>query len=171
MTEPETTGRDHAGRFAAGNSGNPSGRPRGARHAALLALDAVGEDRAQMVLQKMLEMARTGDTTAADILPRRLWPVRRSRPVTFDLPPLNEPSDLVAALAAVASSMAAGEMSPDEAQAASAVLETWRKACRTTDIEQRLAALERAAGRMHREKRPRSTDRTPRKPAGHTAIR
>jgi hypothetical protein len=32
MDEPETTGRNQDGTFAAGFSGNPAGRPKGARH-------------------------------------------------------------------------------------------------------------------------------------------
>jgi uncharacterized protein GlcG (DUF336 family) len=39
---PDNAGRDQAGRFAAGTSGNLAGKPRGLLHAALLALDAIG---------------------------------------------------------------------------------------------------------------------------------
>lgn len=144
MTDPETTGRDQAGRFAAGNSGNPSGRPCGARHAALLALDAIGAEGAEAVLGKVVEAARGGDMRAADILLRRLWPERKGRPIALTLPTLRASQDLAVALAVVADAMAAGEVTPEEAHAASAVLETWRKAVETVDIEQRLAALERA---------------------------
>ena len=41
--------------------------------------------------------------------------------------------------------MAAGEITPDEAQAFSAVLEIKRKAIETADLEARLAALEKAS--------------------------
>src|SRR6478752_7573368 len=85
---PETTvpeRRDDAGRFMPGNSG----RPRGARHAALLALDAIGADNARDVMQAVVDAARGGDMRAAEILLSRLWPQRKGRPVALDLPALN----------------------------------------------------------------------------------
>ena len=49
--KPETTeAKQGAGRWQPGQSGNPSGRPKGARHAALMALDAIGEGSAGEVI-------------------------------------------------------------------------------------------------------------------------
>src|SRR3954471_22446611 len=96
---PETTGgdrRDRAGRFAPGNPG----RPRGSRHAALIALDAIGADNAREVMQAVVDAARGGDMRAADILLSRLWPQRKGRPVALDLPALNTAADVAVALAA-----------------------------------------------------------------------
>jgi hypothetical protein len=144
-SKPKTSGRDQEGRFLPGKSGNPAGRPVGARHAALLALDVIGSAAAVEVMGSVVAAARTGDMRAADILLRRLWPERRGRPVTFALPPLRTLEDLTCALAAVAKAIGDGDLSPEEGQSVAAALETWRKAVETTDIEQRLAALEQAA--------------------------
>ena len=59
---PETTAahRDDAGRFVAGNPG----RPRGSKHAALVALDAIGQDGAEDVLNAVIEAAKAGDIRA-----------------------------------------------------------------------------------------------------------
>jgi hypothetical protein len=54
---------------------------------------------------------------AADILLRRLWPERKDRPVQMHLPAIMAPSDIVAALGAVADAVAAGELSPEEGAA------------------------------------------------------
>ena len=60
MSDPaETTGPKQTGRrFAKGTSGNPKGRPRGSRHTALLALDAIGAEGAEDVLRSVARTHR-----------------------------------------------------------------------------------------------------------------
>jgi len=141
----ETAGpKQSGGRFKPGQSGNPAGRPKGARHKALQALDAMGEEAAKEIMAAVVQSAKGGDMRAAEILLRRLWPERKGRPVTFDLPTIAAPADVVNGLASVAQAMAAGELTPDEASAVAAVLETQRRALETTDLEARIAALEAA---------------------------
>ena len=143
IDQTETTGadrpdRDGRGRFAPGNPG----RPKGARHAALLALDAIGAEGAAEVMRAVVEAAKGGDMRAADILLRRLWPERKGRPVSVELPPLEGARGVAAALGAVAEAVAAGEVTPEEGQAVAAVLETQRRAIETAELEARIAALE-----------------------------
>lgn len=142
----ETTGRDQAGRFVPGRSGNPAGRPKGARHAALVALDAIGAEGAERVLRKVLDLAEQGDLKAADILLRRLWPERKGRPVNLDLPPVRQAADLPAALGRIAQAVAEGEITPEEAQALASVLEAQRRAIELCELERRVAALEAEHG-------------------------
>lgn len=145
--ERETTGRNQAGgRWTKGKSGNPNGRPRGSRHAALVALDAIGAEAAEAIMRAVVEAAQGGDMRAADLLLRRLWPERRGRPVTLDLPSMTTAADLVAALGAVAGAVSAGELSPEEGQAVAAIMEAHRKAIETADLERRVAGLESRAG-------------------------
>jgi hypothetical protein len=144
---PENTGPVQDGRFKPGQSGNPAGKPKGARHAALLALDAIGSESAAEVMRAVVDAAKAGDMRAADILLRRLWPERKGRPVPIDLPAMREAGDVVAALGAVAAAVAAGDASPEEGQAIAAIIEGQRRAIETADIERRLAALE--AGKSH----------------------
>jgi hypothetical protein len=149
LSEPTTNGRETVapgrrtpgGRFAPGNPGGP-GRPRGARHAALAALDAIGAEAAEDVLRAVVDSARGGDLRAAEVLLRRLWPERKGRPIEVALPPVASAADLVPALAAVVAAMGRGELTPEEAQAMCAVLETQRKAIETAELEARVAALE-----------------------------
>jgi hypothetical protein len=79
---------------------------------------------------------------AADILLRRLWPERKGRPVLLDLPVITTPSDIAVAMGKIATAVSAGELTPEEAAAVAAVLETQRRAIETTDLDQRVAALE-----------------------------
>ena len=57
-------GRDGKGRFAQGNSANPSGRPAGSRNKATLLLLGELQDEAPKVLAMMIKKAKQGDTTA-----------------------------------------------------------------------------------------------------------
>ena len=140
--ETAATGRrGPGGRFGPGNPGGP-GRPKGARHAALAALDAIGTEAAEEVLRRVVEDAQAGDLRAAELLLRRLWPERKGRPVEVALPPVVVAADLVPALAAVVAAMGRGELTPEEAQAVCAVLESQRRAVETAELEARVAALE-----------------------------
>lgn len=141
----ETTEEKHGRRWRKGESGNPKGRPPGSRHAALLALDAIGSKAAQDVLNRVVTAAKAGDARSAEILLRRVWPERKGRAVEFDLPSINTAADVPKALSAVIAAMASGELTPDEASIIAGVIEIKRRAIETEDIERRLTALEERA--------------------------
>ena len=133
-------------RFEAGKSGNPEGRSAGTRNRATVAIEVLLEGEAEAIGRKAIEMALDGDSMAMRLCLERLAPVRRGRPVHFTLPTLNGPSDLVRALAGILTATAAGELSPDEASQVASIFEAKRRAMETTELETRLAALEKAAG-------------------------
>jgi Family of unknown function (DUF5681) len=143
-------GAKQGARWQKGTSGNPKGRPRGSRHAALVALDAIGTKAAAAVLKKVAEAAQSGDLRASEILLRRVWPERKGRIVEVDLPPVHAAADLPKALSAVMAAMAAGEITPDEASAIAAVIESKRKVIETADLDRRLTVLESAANEGRR---------------------
>jgi Family of unknown function (DUF5681) len=139
---PDNAGRDQAGRFAPGTSGNLAGKPRGTRHAALVALDRIGDAAGKEIMTAVVSAAKSGDMTAAGILLRRIWPERRGRPVQIDLPAIRAPADIVAALAAVVDAVATGELSAEEGAAVASILEAQRRATETVELERRVVALE-----------------------------
>ena len=146
MSAETTNSKQRRGRpFEPGASGNPRGRPRGSKHAALVALDAIGSEAAEDVLKKVIEAAKTGDARSAEILLRRVWPERKGRTVQFSLPAVDTVADIPKALSAVIAAMSAGELTPDEASAIAGVIEGKRKAIETEDFDRRLVALEHAA--------------------------
>lgn len=143
MRRPEKSDTKQApGRWPKGVSGNPQGKPRGTRHAALKALDAIGADGAAEVMAAVVKAATEGDMRAADILLRRLWPERKGRPVPVALPPITDATAMVAALAAITAAVGEGELSPEEGQAVATILETQRRAIETVELDQRITALE-----------------------------
>ena len=145
-TEPETTDTKQGSRWPPGQSGNPSGRPKGARHAALMALDAIGEAAAGEVMAAVVEAAKGGDMRGAEILLRRLWPERKGRPLTVDLPSITGAADLPAAVGAVVQAVATGDLTAEEGQAVAAMLEGQRRAIETAELAARIEALELAGG-------------------------
>jgi hypothetical protein len=139
---PEIAGRIQGGRFVPGVSGNPAGKPPGARARATRLAEKLMAGDAEAVVRAVIDAAKGGDMTAAKIILDRIAPACRGRPVRLDLPPIVSAADLVKALAAVADAMARGVISAEEAQAAAAVLEHHRKAVETFDLERRIAAIE-----------------------------
>jgi hypothetical protein len=143
MTEkPSKNGKKSADtRFQPGHPGGP-GRPAGSRNKATIALDKIADDAGEDILKQMVEAAKGGDLRAADLVLSRIWPVRKGRPISLELPKIDTAADLVGALGRVADAVAAGDVIPDEGQAVSAVLETKRRAIETLELETRIVALE-----------------------------
>ncbi len=142
--DPETTSRQHRGRFQPGISGNPAGRPKGARHKATLAVEALLDGEAEALSRKAIAMALAGDGAALRLCLERLLPARRDRPVSFDLPKIETAEDAAKATCALLSAVASGEVTPIEAEAVSKIVETHLKALECSEFEARLSALERS---------------------------
>ena len=108
--------------------------PKGTRHRATMLAEKLMEDDAENIVRAVVSAAKAGDPTAMRLCVERLVPLRKGRPVVFDLPPVKT--------AALARAMAAGELTVEEASAASSVIEMQRRAIETSDFEVRLRALE-----------------------------
>ncbi|HEX2528690.1 MAG TPA: DUF5681 domain-containing protein [Geminicoccus sp.] len=141
--EPAKSGPEQGqGRFRKGRSGNPRGRPKGSRNRVSLALDAIAEQEAEAVLRAAIRDAQAGDTAAQRAILDRIWPVRKGRPVRLDLPAIHSAQDVAQGMTQVIAAMAAGQLSPDEAQAVVAVLERRQRVVELVELEARIAALE-----------------------------
>ena len=80
MTGPERTGRKQADtQFKPGQSGNPDGRPKGARNATTMALEALLDGQANALTQKAIDLALTGDMAALRLCLDRILPPRKDR--------------------------------------------------------------------------------------------
>ena len=139
--DPENT-RDNHGRWRPGRSPNPRGKPPGARSAARVALDAIGEAGAEAALHAVVRAASGGDVRAAEVLLARCWPPARGRRVTLPMPAVTSAADLPAAYTAVTAALAEGAISAEEAAAIGAVLGAHRQAIETADLAERITALE-----------------------------
>ena len=131
------------GRFKPGNRLG-RGRPVGSRNKATLAIEALLDGEADRLTRKCIDLALQGDTTALRLCMERVAPVRKGRPISLVLPPIEKIDDLIGALSAVVSAMAHGEITPDEAATAAAIFEVKRKALEMSELERRMATIEAA---------------------------
>jgi hypothetical protein len=128
--------------FKPGQSGNPDGRPKGARNRATLAAEQLLDGEADALTRKAIEMAKGGDTTALRLCIERILPTRKDRPVSFDMPRIETVADSVKAAAAIATAVADGELTPMEASELSRVVDGYTRAVETADVAARLDRLE-----------------------------
>lgn len=138
-----TTARKPRGKpLQPGQSGNPAGKPKGIRNPVLAALDKVGEASAKAILERTVTAALAGDIRAADSILSRVWPARKGRPINLAIGDVTTSAGVQAALSDVLQAMAAGEITTDEAAAVASLLETQRRAIETSELAERIAALE-----------------------------
>lgn len=128
--------------FGKGQSGNPAGRPRGARNRATTALQAILDGDAEVILRKATEMAQAGDPTALRLCLDRIIPARKDRHVTFDMPAITSRKDLPKATAALLEAVAAGDITPSEAADVAKTVDAHVRALSMAEVYERLEKLE-----------------------------
>lgn len=121
--------------------GNP-GRPKGARHKATIAAEALLDGEADALTRKAIDMAKAGDTVALRLCLERLVPPRKDRPILVELPAIVDAKDHPVVIASIFAAVADGEITPSEAQALAAVLEQHRRSIEIAEVVTRLEALE-----------------------------
>jgi hypothetical protein len=107
-----------------------------------MALDALAEGEAEDIVKATIENAKAGDAWAARTVLKRIWPPRKGARVQFDLPEVTTANDLPGAIADVNRQVAEGELSADEGALVVGLLEAQRKAIETSELADRVAALE-----------------------------
>ena len=129
---PTLPGRVRGRPFEKGRSGNPAGRRPGSRNKATLAAAALLAGEAEALTRTAVELALAGDPTAMRLCIERLLPPCRERAVRFCLPPIESVSDISAAMQAVTSALAKGDITPGEAATIAGVVETFARAIEST---------------------------------------
>jgi hypothetical protein len=133
--------------FQKGQSGNPGGRPPGARCKATMIAEALLQGEAEAMMRVVIERAKSGDVAALRMCLDRLAPPSRHRTIQFELPPLANAQDAISALAAITTAVAAGELTPAEAGELSKLFDGFVRLREGSIMERQLAMLERAAGK------------------------
>lgn len=143
VASPENSGpKQAAGRFRKGISGNPAGKPRGARNRSTLALEALIEGQGKAIVDALVKAAIGGDVSAGRALLDRLVPPRKDRAVKFDLPPISDAAQAAQAMGAILAAVAAGTLVPSEAEAVARIVDTFARTLEIAELEARLADVE-----------------------------
>lgn len=141
---PENTGRIQAkGQFLKGKSGNPNGKPKGARHKSSLLAEKLFSDEIQDICKGVIGEAKAGNMQAAKIVLDRLLPPRKDRFIEIDLPKIENCSDVLMAVGRIADAVGTGQISPSEGEALARIVDIQTRALELNEHEQRLTALER----------------------------
>ncbi len=140
---PDKTGKQQAGHFSKGTSGNPNGRPQGSRNTATLALESLLDGQAEALTQKAITLALTGDMAALRLCLERIIPPRKDRPVNFAFPKISNAKEAATTMSAVLTAVAAGDLTPTEASEVGKLVDIFVKAVEATDLTERLERLEK----------------------------
>jgi len=128
--------------FQPGQSGNPAGRPRGARNKRTIAAECMFDREATDIIDRLIRLAKGGDIAAIRMCLDRICPRQRERPLSLELPPMTAPADAVAAMGAIVQAIGDGDLGATEAAGLARVVAGFSQAIAATDQEQRLREIE-----------------------------
>ena len=131
-------GRNTAGQFSSGNTG----RPKGSRNKATIAIESLMQGQAEALTQTTVTKALEGDSVALRLCMERIAPAPKDQPVSFSLSKMENALDASEAAGSVLTAVSEGELTPIEATRVMGLIDSYRRTLELTEIEQRLQALE-----------------------------
>jgi hypothetical protein len=142
----ENTGKIQRGsQFKKGQSGNPKGKPKGARNKSTLEAERLLEGSLDRICKRIEEEALSGNMQAAKMILDRFLPARKDKVIKIDLPEVRTCEDILKAVGDIVNAVGNGEISPSEGESLSRTLEMYSKAIETHQFEVRLRELETIA--------------------------
>ena len=132
-------GRNTAGQFSTGNTG----RPKGSRNKATLAIESLLQGQAEALTQTAVTKALEGDSVALRLCIERIAPAPMDQPVSFSLPKMQNAIDASKAAGSVLTAVSDGELTPIEAIRVMSLIDSYRRTLELTEIEERLMTLEK----------------------------
>jgi hypothetical protein len=130
--------RNTAGQFPAGNSG----RPKGSRNKATLAIENLLHGQAEALTQTAVSKALEGDSIALRLCMERIAPAPKDQPISFSLPKMKNALDASEVAGSVLIAVSEGQLTPIEAMRVMGLIDSYRRTLELTEIEERLQALE-----------------------------
>jgi uncharacterized protein DUF5681 len=148
---------DNTGRFQKGKTGNPAGRPKGAKGKAAQIKARLNQRDLDDIVKVLAKQAKEGDTQAASLLLARAWPAPKptGRFLNFAFPTGLGLAGIATAFDAIMAAVGQGHITADEATALSAILERQAKILEVDDTQRRLAAIE---AKVVEQQKPRAIE-------------
>ena len=131
-------GRNTDGQFTDGNSG----RPRGSRNKATIAIESLLEGQSEALTQTAISKALDGDSVALRLCLDRIAPPMKDKPVIFPLPQMQDAMDASQAAGSVLSAVSEGNLTPIEGTRVIGLIDSYRRTLELTEIENRVKVLE-----------------------------
>lgn len=130
-------------RFKKGQSGNPAGRPKGTKNTSAELRKAIAAELPE-ILRTLVAEARTGNAQAAAVLLSRALPPLRP---TTEAPEIAIAGTTLAERAeAITAAAMSGSLSPDAATQLIGVVAQQARIIETSELEERITALEKRNG-------------------------
>jgi hypothetical protein len=142
-----SAGKQRGKPFKPGQSGNPAGKPPGAKNRATVLAQALFDGEAESLTRKIIELAKAGDMQALKLCIDRLCPPMKaqSAPVQVEIPVTDNMSDIANSFIKAA---AEGRLAPDVAAQMVSAVGTLARVAEVDELKERLIALEAAVGRQ-----------------------
>ena len=128
-------------KFKPGKSGNPRGKPKGARDRRSVWREKLG-DELDAVLERVVAAAKAGDMQAISLILSRTCPPLRARGEPVVVPALGKAKSFSELARGIIESVAAGDISPDQGNDLLGAVISATKIVESDEIAARLAALE-----------------------------
>ena len=127
-----------AGQFTEGNSG----KPKGSRNKATIAIESLLEGQAEALTQTAISKALDGDSMALRLCMDRIAPLPKDNTISFTLPHMESANDASKAAGSVLKAVSIGEITPIEGSRVMGLIDSFRRTLELTVIEHRIQALE-----------------------------
>ena len=122
--------------------GNP-GRPAGSLNKTTIAVQSLLDGEAEALTRKAVELALSGNIAALKLCLERICPPQRERPLAVELPIIGSAAELPHLTSAILAAVGRGELESTQASALAALAATHGKVLELSELEKRIAALER----------------------------
>ena len=101
--------------YKKGQSGNPKGKPPGARNKATIAALSLLDGEAEALTRRAVDLALGGDIQALRLCLERIIAPTKDRPINITLPAVETAADLPRITGAIMAAVAAGDIGATEA--------------------------------------------------------
>ena len=116
-------GRNTAGQFTEGNSG----KPKGSRNKATIAIESLLEGQAEALTQTAISKALDGDSMALRLCMDRIAPLPKDTTISFPLPHMENANDASKAAGSVLKAVSIGEITPIEGSRVMGLIDSFRR--------------------------------------------